>query len=127
MGLSFQKFAHYFSKQGEVRILLFGLDAAGKTTILYAFNLGETVSTPPPIGFYAETVTYRNLNITAWDVGGHDKFRPLWRHYYENTSAVVFVVDSNDRERISEACEHLHRMTNEEELKNLPILIFANK
>lgn len=127
MGSSLKKLSSYFSKQNEVRILIFGLDAAGKTTILYVAKLGEVVTTIPTIGFNVETVTYGNLSITVWDVGGRDKIRPLWRHYYANTSAVAFVVDSNDRDRISEACEELHRMTNEEELKNLPVLIFANK
>jgi len=127
MGSSLKKFSSYFSKQDEIRILIFGLDAAGKTTILYVAKLGEVVTTIPTIGFNVETVTYRNLTMTAWDVGGRDKIRPLWRHYYANTSAIIFVVDSNDRERIGDAGEQLHQMANEEELKNLPILIFANK
>jgi ADP-ribosylation factor protein 1 len=104
-----------------------GLDAAGKTTVLYVSKLGEIVTTIPTIGFNVETLTYGTLNITAWDVGGRDKIRPLWRHYYANTSALVFVIDSNDRERIDEACEQLHKMTDEDELRNLPVLIFANK
>jgi ADP-ribosylation factor protein 1 len=126
MGSSFNKLSSYFSKQ-ETRIVMCGLDAAGKTTILYLSKLGEVVTTIPTIGFNVETVTHGNLQITVWDVGGRDKIRPLWRHYYQNTSALVFVVDSNDRERITEACDELHRMANEEELKNKPVLIFANK
>lgn len=127
MGSSFKKLSSYFSKGEEARILFCGLDAAGKTTILYVSKLGQVVTTIPTIGFNVETVTYKNLHLTAWDVGGRDKIRPLWRHYYANTSALVFVVDSNDRERITEACDELHRMVNEEELKNIPVLIFANK
>ena len=127
MGLSLNKLASYFSKQDEARLLMCGLDAAGKTTILYRLKLGEVVTTIPTIGFNVETVTYGNLHLTTWDVGGRDKIRPLWRHYYQNTSALVFVVDSNDRDRLSEASEQLHLMTNEEELKTIPVLIFANK
>ncbi len=127
MGSSFKKLSSYFSKQDEARILIFGLDAAGKTTVLYVLKLGEVVTTIPTIGFNVETITAGNLSITAWDVGGRDKIRPLWRHYFANTSAIVFVIDSNDRDRIPEACDELHRMANEEELRNLPILIFANK
>jgi small GTP-binding protein len=127
MGSSFNKFASYFSKQDEVRVLLFGLDAAGKTTILYVLKLGKVVKRIPTIGFAVETITSGNLNTTAFDVGGRDKIRPLWRHYYTNTSAIVFVVDSNDRERLDNASEQLHQIANKEELKNLPILIFANK
>jgi ADP-ribosylation factor protein 1 len=127
MGSALKKVSSYFSKQEEARILMCGLDAAGKTTILYVSKLGEVVTTIPTIGFNVETVTYGNLNLTAWDVGGRDKIRPLWRHYYQNTSALVFVVDSNDRERMPDACEELHKMANEDELKNRPILILANK
>ena len=57
------------------------------------------MTTIPTIGFNVETINYKNLNLTVWDVGGCDKIRPLWRHYYQNTSVVVFVIDSNDRER----------------------------
>jgi small GTP-binding protein len=69
----------------EMRILMVGLDAAGKTTILYKLKLGEVVTTIPTIGFNVETVEYKNISFTVWDVGGQDKIRPLWRHYYQNT------------------------------------------
>ena len=62
-----------------------------------------------------------------WDVGGQDKIRPLWRHYFQNTQGIIFVVDSNDRERISEAREELQRMLNEDELRDALLLVFANK
>ena len=64
-----------------------GLDAAGKTTILYKLKLGEIVTTIPTIGFNVETVEYKNISFTVWDVGGQDKIRPLWRHYFQNTQA----------------------------------------
>lgn len=32
-----------------------------------------------------ETVEYKNICFTVWDVGGQDKIRPLWRHYFQNT------------------------------------------
>jgi len=111
----------------EMRILMVGLDAAGKTTILYKLKLGEIVTTIPTIGFNVENVEYKNIAFTVWDVGGQDKIRPLWRHYYQNTQGIIFVVDSNDRERISEAREELQRMLNEDELRDALLLIFANK
>ena len=94
-----------------------GLDAAGKTTILYKLKLGEIVTTIPTIGFNVESVEYKNISFTVWDVGGQDKIRPLWRHYYANTQGVIFVVDSNDRDRVGEARDELHRMLNEDELR----------
>ncbi|KAG8081150.1 hypothetical protein GUJ93_ZPchr0007g4372 [Zizania palustris] len=88
-------------------------DAAGKTTILYKLKLGEIVTTIPTIGFNVETVEYKNISFTVWDVGGQDKIRPLWRHYFQNTQGLIFVVDSNDRDRVVEARDELHRMLNE--------------
>jgi len=118
----------------ESRILMVGLDAAGKTTILYKLKLGEVVTTIPTIGFNVETVEYKNISFTVWDVGGQDKIRPLWRHYYQNTNGVIFVVDSNDRDRIDEsnhaehsAKEELHHMLAEDELRDAILLVFANK
>ena len=127
MGLTFSKmFGKLFGKK-DVRILMVGLDAAGKTTILYKLKLGEIVTTIPTIGFNVETVEYKNISFTVWDVGGQDKIRPLWRHYYQNTQAVIFVVDSNDRDRVGEARDELHRMLNEDELREAMLLVFANK
>lgn len=111
----------------EMRILMVGLDAAGKTTILYKLKLGEIVTTIPTIGFNVETVEYKNISFTVWDVGGQDKIRPLWRHYFQNTQGLIFVVDSNDRERVNEAREELMRMLAEDELRDAALLIFANK
>ncbi|CAK5076769.1 unnamed protein product [Meloidogyne enterolobii] len=132
-------FKGLFGKK-EMRILMVGLDAAGKTTILYKLKLGEIVTTIPTIGFNVETVEYRNISFTVWDIGGQDKIRPLWRHYFQNTQGflsyflsklifkgLIFVVDSNDRERAGEAREELMRMLAEDELRDAVLLVFANK
>jgi ADP-ribosylation factor protein 1 len=127
MGSAFAKiFSRLFGKK-DMRILMVGLDAAGKTTILYKLKLGEIVTTIPTIGFNVETVEYKNINFTVWDVGGQDKIRPLWRHYFQNTQGLIFVVDSNDRERITEAHDELHKMLAEDELRDAVLLVFANK
>jgi len=110
-----------------MRILMVGLDAAGKTTILYKLKLGEIVTTIPTIGFNVETVEYKNISFTVWDVGGQDKIRPLWRHYFQNTQGLIFVVDSNDKERIEEAKDELQKMLQEEDLREAVLLVFANK
>ncbi|NXX39604.1 ARF5 factor, partial [Tricholaema leucomelas] len=107
--------------------LIVGLDAAGKTTILYKLKLGEIVTTIPTIGFNVETVEYKNICFTVWDVGGQDKIRPLWRHYFQNTQGLIFVVDSNDRERVQESAEELQKMLQEDELRDAVLLVFANK
>lgn len=77
-------FKRLFGKE-EVRILMVGLDAAGKTTILYQLKLDEPVTTIPTIGFNVETVEYKNISFTVWDIGGQDKIRVLWRLYYQET------------------------------------------
>jgi ADP-ribosylation factor protein 1 len=127
MGLSFSTFWRRMFGSREMRILMVGLDAAGKTTILYKLKLGEVVTTIPTIGFNVESVEYKNISFTVWDVGGQDKIRPLWRHYYQNTHGIIFVVDSNDRDRVDAARDELHRMLNEEELRDAVLLVFANK
>lgn len=147
MGLTFSKLFDKLWGKKEMRILMVGLDAAGKTTILYKLKLGEIVTTIPTIGmhllsgqppsvfvltasssgFNVETVEYKNIQFTVWDVGGQDKIRPLWRHYFQNTQGIIFVVDSNDRDRVVEAREELQRMLNEDELRDAILLVFANK
>ena len=81
----------------------------------------------PSVGFNVETVTYKNVKFNVWDVGGQDKIRPLWRHYYTGTQGLVFVVDSQDRDRIDEAKQELHRILSDREMKECLLLVFANK
>eukprot|EP00906_Rhabdomonas_costata_P022987 RCo033101 len=111
----------------EVRILILGLDNAGKTTILYKLQVGEVVSTIPTIGFNVETIKYNNIKFQVWDLGGQTSIRPYWRCYYSNTDAIIFVVDSADKDRISIAKQELYAMLEEEELKDTVIMVFANK
>ena len=127
MGLAFAKLWDRLVGKVEMRILMVGLDAAGKTTILYKLKLGEVVTTIPTIGFNVETVEYKNLTFTVWDVGGQDKIRPLWRHYYQGTNGLIYVVDSNDRDRVEDAREELSKMLNEDEMRDAALLVFANK
>ncbi|SPP88025.1 ADP-ribosylation factor 1-like [Drosophila guanche] len=125
MGNIFANLFNGLFAKAEVRILMVGLDNAGKTTILYKLKLGEIISTIPTIGFNVETVEYKNINFTVWDVGGQVKIRTLWKHYFVNTQGLIFVVDSNDRDRIDEAREELMHILEAHDLRVL--LIFANK
>ena len=127
MGSFFSKIWSDIVGKKDVRILMVGLDAAGKTTILYQLKMSETVKTIPTIGFNVETLDYKGLNFTVWDVGGQDKIRILWKHYYQNSDGIIFVVDSNDKDRVNEASEELMKMLDEEELKDCTLLIMANK
>lgn len=111
----------------EMRVVTLGLDGAGKTSILFKLKQDEFVTTIPTIGFNVETIEYKNFKFTVWDVGGQPKLRPLWRHYYFNTQAVIFVVDATDAERLPEAQAELTKLMTERELKDASLLIFANK
>lgn len=68
-----------------MRVVTLGLDNAGKTSVLFKLKQNEFITQIPTIGFNVETVEYKNLKFTIWDVGGQPKLRPLWKHYYLNT------------------------------------------
>ncbi|GLT64526.1 hypothetical protein SLA2020_370120 [Shorea laevis] len=127
MGKIISRLASRFLHKPRVRILMVGLDSSGKTTILYKLKLGDIITTTPTIGFNVETVQLKNISFSIWDVGGQSKIRPLWRHYFQNIQGLIFVVDSNDRERIAEARNELHRILSDNELDNASVLVFANK
>jgi len=110
----------------EYHVIFCGLDAAGKTTLMYKLKM-EPITTIPTIGFNVETSTLRNWKFTVWDVGGPDKIRPLWRHYYQNAVALIWMVDSNDRERISESKEELFKCLFDASMETPYLLLFANK
>eukprot|EP00002_Diphylleia_rotans_P020900 TRINITY_DN4065_c0_g1_i2.p1 TRINITY_DN4065_c0_g1~~TRINITY_DN4065_c0_g1_i2.p1 ORF type:complete len:183 (+),score=39.25 TRINITY_DN4065_c0_g1_i2:212-760(+) len=128
MGLVWTKISNLLALSNrECRIVMLGLDAAGKTTVLYSLKLGERVVTIPTIGFNVETIQYKKLNFTVWDVGGQDRIRRLWNHYYDGTQGLIFVLDSHDTDRMKEAKQELHAIMSNEEMKRAPVLIFANK
>ncbi|CAN8270794.1 unnamed protein product [Cochlearia groenlandica] len=127
MGARLSRIAKRFFPKSRIRILMVGLDGSGKTTILYKLTLGEVVTTVPTIGFNLETVEYKGINFTVWDIGGQEKIRKLWRHYFQNAQGLIFVVDSSDIGRMSEARNELHRILTDYELESACVLVFANK
>ena len=127
MGVLFTRiFSSLFGKN-EIRILILGLDNAGKTTLLHKLQLSSVTETVPTIGFNLETVTYNNLQLQVWDLGGQGTLRPYWRCYYPNTNAVIYVIDSSDRDRVDIAKKEMHIMLQENDLRSVPLLVFANK
>lgn len=120
-------FSKLFSNKKELRILMLGLDSVGKTLILYKLKLGEIITSIPTIGFNVETIVYKKLKFIVWDIGGQDKIRPLWRHYYNNTDGIIYVIDSADIERMDESVKELGNILREPQLKNIKLLILANK
>ena len=130
MGLWISNLKKIYDSFGEcqAKILMLGLDGAGKTTVLYKLKLHEVVSTIPTIGFNVETVRpVKHVSFTVWDVGGQDKIRPLWRHYFQGCEGLVFIVDSVDTMRFSEARDELTWILNSDEMAGVPLVVLANK
>ena len=116
----------------DVRVLIAGLDSAGKTTVLMKLKGGEKraaqhVSTIPTMDFNVEQVKYKGKTFHVWDVGGQDSIRPLWRHHLTGTQALIYVVDSNDRERVRKAAQELHKIMLDHAMRNACLLVYANK
>lgn len=127
MGGSLRKMFDRMFGNKEMRVVMLGLDAAGKTTILYKLHIGEVLSTVPTIGFNVEKVQYKNVVFTVWDVGGQEKLRPLWRHYFNNTDGLIYVVDSQDRERVAKAATEFKQIVEDPLMRHSAVLVFANK
>uniref|UniRef100_A0A3Q4B536 ADP-ribosylation factor-like protein 3 n=1 Tax=Mola mola TaxID=94237 RepID=A0A3Q4B536_MOLML len=115
------------SPDQEVRLLLLGLDNAGKTTLLKQLA-GEDIShITPTQGFNIKSVQSDGFRLNVWDIGGQRKIRPYWRNYFENTDVLIYVIDSSDGKRFEETSLELTELLEEEELVGVPLLIFANK
>ena len=84
-------------------------------------------STIPTIGFNVEQIQYRNVSMTIWDIGGQDKIRKLWNHYYDGCDGIIYVVDSSDVDRMDIAREELHKLMSNDLLRNATLLVYANK
>ena len=128
MGFILSKIIEFFTKnRNNFKIIILGMQNAGKTTILYRLSLGQFIKTTPTIGSNVEELTYNNVKFQAWDLGGQSSSRSVWDVYYMNTDAVVFVIDSQDDEFSEESKEEFHKLIQNSNLKNAVILIFANK
>lgn len=127
MGILFQSVWGRLVARSECRLLMLGFGGAGKSTILSKLKLGEIITAIPTIGFNLETVDYKNISLTVWDLVAQDKMRAQWRNYYQNSQGLIFVVDSNDRNRVNDAREELHLMLKEAGLSNTALLVLANK
>jgi len=111
----------------NARVLMLGLDGAGKSTILYKLKLGEVRHLTPTIGFNVESIEYQNIKFTVWDMAGQARIRKLWHHYYQNAKGLIFVLDTNDVPRIPEAAKELANLIKEPELAGIPVLVFCKQ
>ncbi|XP_014673164.1 PREDICTED: ADP-ribosylation factor-like protein 3 isoform X2 [Priapulus caudatus] len=111
----------------ELRILLLGLDNAGKTTLLKQLASEDIAHITPTQGFNIKSVQSEGFKLNVWDIGGQRKIRPYWRNYFENTDVLIYVIDSADRKRFEETGVELAELLEEEKLSGVPLLIYANK
>lgn len=111
----------------EARILVLGLDNAGKTTILRALSDEDITHITPTQGFNIKSLIHEGFKLNVWDIGGQSTIRPYWRNYFDHTDALVYVIDSADRRRITECSQELTTLLTEEKLAGIPLLVFANK
>ncbi|XP_040496641.1 putative ADP-ribosylation factor-like protein 5C isoform X2 [Ursus maritimus] len=111
----------------EHKVIIVGLDNAGKTTILYQLLMNEVVHTSPTIGSNVEEIVLQKTHFLVWDIGGQEALRSTWDTYYANTEFIILVIDSTDRDRLRTTREELYKMLAHEALRDASVLIFANK
>lgn len=116
-----------FGVQREFKLVVVGLDAAGKTTILKKMRFDEFMQTAPTIGMNTEDIQVRNVNIKVFDLAGQEKMRAVWKYYYSSIEGIIFVFDSTRADRVQEARDELLNLLANDEAKNIPVLVFANK
>jgi len=114
-------------KEGEARLLVLGLDNAGKTTILRKLSNEEITNVTPTAGFNIKTILMSNFRLSVWDIGGQKAIRPYWKQYYDSTDALIYVIDSADKKRVEETGEELSQLLEEDQMNGVPLLVLANK
>ena len=127
MGFIFSKILDFFSRsRNKFKIILLGIQNAGKTTILYRLSIGQLVKTTPTIGSNVEEISYNNIKLQAWDLGGQESSRSMWDVYFTNTDAIIYVIDTSD-ETYEDSKTQFYKLLKNDTLKNAIILIYANK
>ncbi|KAJ3205558.1 ADP-ribosylation factor protein 3 [Entophlyctis luteolus] len=111
----------------QVRLLILGLDNAGKTSVLKRLAREDIALVKPTQGFNIKSVSQDGVNMNVWDIGGQKGIRPYWRNYFDATNVLIYVVDSSDRVRLEETGLELNQLLEEAKLAGVPLLVFANK
>merc|ERR1712227_562672 len=114
-------------EEREMRILMLGLDGAGKTTVVRKLLHKDVNVIEPTLGFNIDTVQFDDYNVNVWDVGGQKSIRTFWKNYFERTEGLIWVVDCADRSRLGSCREEMHKLLQEERLQGSTLLVLANK
>ena len=115
------------TSQKEAKLLVLGLDNAGKTTILKAISEESIKNIKPTEGFNIKNLAVDGVSLSVWDLGGQKVLREYWSNYFDHTDALIYVVDAADVDRLKEAGEELSKLLGEAELAKVPLLVYANK
>ena len=115
------------AKEREMRILVLGLDNAGKTTCIKRFNNQDITTISPTLGFQICPLQFRGFTLNLWDIGGQQSLRSYWRNYFEATDGIAWVVDCNDAQRLADCRRELHALLQEERLAGASLLLLLNK
>ena len=113
--------------QKNAKIVFMGLDNAGKTTLLHMLTHDKMTQSPPTFHPGSEEFTVGNCKIKAFDLGGHETARKVWDNYHSTADAVIYLIDTADRERFQEAKIELDKLLAIEGMQNTPFLILGNK
>lgn len=114
-------------KSRAMRLLILGLDNAGKTTVVKKVNGEDIDKISPTLGFNIKTLYYNDYELNVWDVGGQVTIRSYWRNYFEATDGLIWVIDSTDKMRMNDCKKELHSLLKQEKLCGATLLIFCNK
>ncbi|CAH1783294.1 unnamed protein product [Owenia fusiformis] len=124
----FEELSKTIEESKEKRVLVLGLDNAGKSAVLACMENNELQSAPKPTeGFNVMCVQKNDTTLNIWEIGGDPSVRKYWHNFIQDTDILVFVVDSADTKRHPEAYDELHIQLGDERLKHVPIVIVANK
>ncbi|CAK9786037.1 unnamed protein product [Cutaneotrichosporon oleaginosum] len=127
MGVTFSSlWSRLFAKR-ETKVLILGLDNAGKSTILYRITMGAVVASAPTVGSNHEIYEYKGVRFGLIDLGGQSSLRATWNQYFADTAAIILVIDSNDAARLALAKAELQKLVKAEELRTALLLVLANK
>uniref|UniRef100_A0A0R3RNN3 ADP-ribosylation factor n=1 Tax=Elaeophora elaphi TaxID=1147741 RepID=A0A0R3RNN3_9BILA len=114
-------------KVRKIRICILGIDGAGKSTAVCALASGEINDILPTNGFSLQEFKYRKAEIIAYDLGGSERIRSIWKNYYSEVFGVMYIIDGSERGRIEESGQLLKDVISDKNLNNKPFLIILNK
>ncbi|GAB0093249.1 ADP-ribosylation factor-related protein 1 [Sergentomyia squamirostris] len=131
----FHGFYKYLKQKDEYCVLILGLDNAGKTTYLEAaktkltknykgMNPSKITTT---VGLNIGQIDIQGIRLSFWDLGGQEELQSLWDKYYQESHAVIYIIDSHDRDRMNESKEVFDKMISNDHLSGVPLLLLANK